>query len=159
MPTLQEKLNALREKARANAAAQVPVQVLAPNEPVDRKDAVPVEVSSGAVQAVEFDASPLGELQAKLHELREMLLTEHPQIPRLLQVIHKTMQEQGDLVIQLTDEEIGVFIQALKNHMNVTVVSEKAKKATSTASLKKASASDMGLGDLAALAASMGISM
>lgn len=145
---LKEKLAMLKQKAamaKVESVAAIPAQV-----------EVQVQVAPQ-----EFPATPLGELQLKLAELRTMLLQDHPLIPKLLQTIHAVMLEQGDLVVCLSDEEIGVFIQGLKNHMQVTVISEKAKKATSSAALKKATATELsgGMDDLAALAASLGVKM
>ncbi len=150
---LRDRLLQLKTKQESTSATEIveqkPEKETAPQTPTP-------EIS------VFEEATPLGELRFKLNELQEAMLSEHPKMPTLLQQIHKTMLEQGDLVVQLSDEEIGIMISGLKKHMNVTVVAEKTKKASSSAALKKASKAELiggGAIDLSALAAQLGVKM
>lgn len=69
------------------------------------------------------------QLKEQIYTLKERLLTGNPDMPVLLQTIHKKLREDAELVTTLSEEEVGVIVAGLKRHQNVeiSVVVSKAK--------------------------------
>jgi len=56
----------------------------------------------------------LFELQSKIIELQEMLLSKHPRMPTLLREIHTALRAQPENVTLLQESEIAVVVSGLK---------------------------------------------
>lgn len=83
------------------------------------------------------------ELQEKVAQLQEQLLTNHPQIPVLLRTIHTQLRKDPELVTLMTPEEIGIVVSGLKRQTNTEITTAVVKKSASTKSLKKISVDDL----------------
>ncbi len=63
---------------------------------------------------------PLGfELKSKVAELEESLLSRHPRMPVLLQEIWKALREQPENVTLLSEQDIAVVVNGLKQQTGV----------------------------------------
>jgi len=78
------------------------------------------------------------EIQMKIAELQEALLSAHPTMPLLLREIHKKLQADPAQVTLLSEEEISVIVSGLKLQTNVELASEKSKSSSSAAKTKSA---------------------
>lgn len=78
------------------------------------------------------------DIQMKIAELQEALLTAHPQMPLLLRDIHKKLKADPAQVTLLTEEEIAVIVSGLKLQTNVELASDKAKSGSTAAKTKSA---------------------
>jgi hypothetical protein len=83
------------------------------------------------------------EVQDKIQELQERLLSQHPTMPVLLQTIHKLLKQQPDNVTLLSDEQIGVIVSGLLRHTGTEIAAKAAGKKTKKVS-QKLSLSDLG---------------
>lgn len=63
-----------------------------------------------------------------LVELRGMLLECHPQMPVLLQKIHKHLASDPAQVTQLTTEQVSTIVQALEIQVNTKIIEVSAPK-------------------------------
>lgn len=61
------------------------------------------------------------QLKEQIYTLREKILANNPDLPVLLQTIHKKLREDAELVTTLSEEEIGVIVSGLKRYQNVEV--------------------------------------
>ena len=104
--------------------------VTAPNV-VTLPAAVAVGVTGNSINVLE--------LQAKIAELSDALLTAHPMLPVLLRTIHTQLRKDPELVTLLADEDIGVIVSGLMRQTNTELVigKEKATKSETAATKKK----------------------
>lgn len=63
------------------------------------------------------------ELQNKVLELKELILSKHPRMPTLLREIHTTLLAQPENVTLATEEEIQIVVSGLKIQTGVEFVS------------------------------------
>jgi len=82
------------------------------------------------------------EIKEKLAELEAALLASTPDMPLLLQRIHKQLKADPDLVTILSDEEAGILVRGLKKHTS-TVITAAAVKAKPKKSLKQMTLADL----------------
>lgn len=68
------------------------------------------------------EPEPTHEVFAKIKDLKEALLLLHPNMPVLLQSIHKQLQNDPAVVTVLKEEDIAVLIEALKVQTNTELV-------------------------------------
>lgn len=83
------------------------------------------------------------EVQDKIQELQERLLSQHPTMPVLLQTIHKLLKQQPDNVTLLSDEQVGVIVSGLLRHTSTEISAKAAGKKTKKVT-QKLSLSDLG---------------
>lgn len=84
------------------------------------------------------------EVQNKIQELQERLVTAHPTMPVLLQEIHNLLKQQPDNVTLLSDEQINVIVSGLLRSTNTVLAAKTiAKRATKKVS-QALSLSDLG---------------
>lgn len=83
------------------------------------------------------------ELRIKVAELEAALLSAHPMIPVLLRTIHNQLKKDPEIVTLMTEEEIGVVVNALKVQTKTEITTTLAKQSSTsvTAKIKKATAS------------------
>ena len=60
-------------------------------------------------------------VSAKINELKDMLLTDHPQMPILLRTIHTQLRSDPVIVTLLTDDQIGTIVAGLHKQTGVTI--------------------------------------
>lgn len=84
-------------------------------------------------------------ISAKITELQEKILANHPQMPILLREIHSTLKNDPAVVTLLQEEEIAVIINGLQKQTNTYLVqSMTAAKGSKTKALKNVTADDLG---------------
>ena len=69
------------------------------------------------------------EVKAKLSELQETLIGQHPKMPNLLREIHKTLKVYPEQVTILSEEEIAIIFQALEKQTGVFLAESVSKSA------------------------------
>ena len=77
----------------------------------------------------------LFELQSKVSELEEVILSKHPRLPVLLRDIHTTLRAQPENVTLLSEKEIAAIVAGLKVQTGVELATS-VSKASATKSLK-----------------------
>ena len=82
------------------------------------------------------------QISEKILQLKESLLSQHPQMPSLLRDIHKTLKENPDCVTLLSEEEVGVIVNGLKRQTQ-TEIATAAIKSTPKKSLKSLTLADL----------------
>ena len=84
------------------------------------------------------------ELENKIIELRETLLSRHPKMPTLLREIWVTCKTYPEQVTLLKDEDIATIVAGLEQQTNtyLATTSTKAAKSTSKISALKAKGAD-----------------
>jgi hypothetical protein len=116
---------ALRAKLAAQKAGApeviAPVPVVPSVQPV-----VPVKSAGDSLN----QEISLGELNSKISELSDMLLSAHPRMPVLLREIHSTLKQQPDNITLLSEEEIGVIVNGLIKHTGVELADKIIKSKT-----------------------------
>jgi hypothetical protein len=70
------------------------------------------------------------QVSEKILSLQSQLLSQHPQLPILLREIHTTLKENPDCVTLLTDEEVGVIVNALKKQTATEIATVALKSKT-----------------------------
>lgn len=83
------------------------------------------------------------QVQERIAQLSQALLSLHPQMPTLLRDIHTTLRANPDVVTLLTDQEIGVLVSSLKKQTGVAITTSAASKKPSSAALKKITVDDL----------------
>jgi hypothetical protein len=83
-----------------------------------------------------MNPSQITELQEKVADLQNKLLSQHPLIPTVLRSIHTQLRADPENVTLLSEEEIGVIVNGLKLQTNTEIATTVAKT-TSTKSLAK----------------------
>ncbi len=69
----------------------------------------------------------LDQIKMNIAELETALLSAHPEMPVLLQKIHKKLQDDPDVVTLLDESEIEVIINGLKSVTNTELTAPKTK--------------------------------
>jgi hypothetical protein len=77
------------------------------------------------------------ELKEKVATLQQALLDKHPTMPTLLREIHKTLKEQPENVVLLSEEEIAAIVNGLKAQTQTEFASIVTKSAKSTSAVSK----------------------
>ena len=77
----------------------------------------------------------LFELQAKVTELEEVILSKHPRLPVLLRDIHTTLRAQPENVTLLSEKEIAAIVAGLRVQTGVELAAS-VSKTSATKSLK-----------------------
>lgn len=83
------------------------------------------------------------DVQMKIAELQEQLLSAHPQMPHLLKDIHATLRSDPETVTLLTDVEVGTIISALQKYTGNFISAKAAATKSPKAALKNLSADDL----------------
>ena len=84
------------------------------------------------------------ELAAKLQELEQALLAEHPQMPTLLRQIHAGLLQNPAAIHSLNDDQIALVIKGLTQYTNTEIVaSTKPKASAAKKALSKVTADDL----------------
>lgn len=84
-------------------------------------------------------------ISAKLSELREQLLANHPQMPLLLRDIHRVTKEDPSTVTLLAEEDILAIVNGLERQTNTYIAqSMTAKSPSKTKALRNVSSTDLG---------------
>lgn len=85
-------------------------------------------------------------IKANIAQLKDQLLTAHPQMPTLLREIHRQLKEDPATVTLLEEEEIATVVRGLEIQTNTFIASSmtKTSSATKTKALKKVTADDLG---------------
>lgn len=79
------------------------------------------------------------EIQMKIAELQEALLSAHPTMPILLREIHTKLKADPAQVTLLSEEDIAIIVSGLKKQTNVELTN--APKSKSTSSKEKSAGS------------------
>lgn len=82
------------------------------------------------------------EVQEKVEQLKNSLLSAHPQMPILLRTIHTQLKKDPEIVTLLSEEEIGIILSGLKKQTQ-TEISVTISKAGKGKSLKSTSVDDL----------------
>ena len=82
------------------------------------------------------------EVQEKLAQLEEALLTNTPEMPTLLRSIHTQLKQDPAIVTLLSNQECSILVQGLKKQTN-TVIATKAVKKTRAKAASKITISDL----------------
>lgn len=84
-------------------------------------------------------------ITAKIAELQQKLLANHPQMPLLLREIHSVLKNDPAVVTLLKEEEISIIVNGLQKQTNTYLVqSMTSAKSSKTKALKNTSAADLG---------------
>lgn len=75
------------------------------------------------------------ELQQKVSELSQLILSKHPRMPTLLREIHTTLRAQPENVTLMSEEEIAVIVSGLKVQTGIEFAASATKKGTAQNSL------------------------
>lgn len=139
-------LAAIRAKLAAERAGSTPIPVPTASVPPPTIPTTTTQVMSQVnkmVQSLPVDDPKLSaeenylrqasasEVQDKIQELSERLLTEHPTMPVLLQEIHKLLKQQPDNVTLLSDEQIGAIVSGLLRTTSTQIATTTKKKKVS----------------------------
>lgn len=93
-------------------------------------------------ESLQGNTAPLDgaqQMQFKIQQLQQMLLTSHPQMPVLLREIHTQLLKDEELVYLLKEEEISVIVNGLEKQSQVKIVAELASGKAGTAKKKSLS--------------------
>lgn len=81
---------------------------------------------------------PLGfQLKEKVSELQETLLDKHPRMPQLLQEIWKALRDQPENVTLMTEEEIQIVVNGLKQQTGVEFAAAAVKGTAAKSAVSK----------------------
>ena len=73
------------------------------------------------------------QIQAKLQEIDEILISQAPGLPTLLRTIHTQLKKDQELVTLLSEEECSILVRGLKEHTKIelacTAMKSKPRKA------------------------------
>ena len=72
-------------------------------------------------------------VKTKIAELNNALLTSHPTMPVLLREIHNHVRRDPELVTIISEEEIGIIVNGLKQHTQTVLVTTATKSTTTKA--------------------------
>lgn len=72
-------------------------------------------------------------IKEKLAALEAALLSNSPDMPTILQTIHRTLKSQPQTVTLLDDNDIRVIVNGLEKQQGVMIASSMVKKSTSKA--------------------------
>lgn len=76
------------------------------------------------------------EVQEKLAQLEQALLTQTPEMPTLLRSIHSLLKKDASIVTLLSESECSILVQGLKKQTNTVIATKAVKKAKSKAASK-----------------------
>lgn len=85
--------------------------------------------------------TPAEQLKEQVLSLQAALLEAHPQMPTLLQQIHKQLRADPALVTVLSEEDIAIVVQGLSKIQMTTIATAVAKNGTK--SLKSITVGDL----------------
>jgi len=77
------------------------------------------------------------ELQMKLAELSQALINRSPALPGILQTIHSTLKQQPENVTLLSEDEIQVIVEGLKQQTQTQFAISSTKGSGKTAAVAK----------------------
>lgn len=80
------------------------------------------------------------ELQMKISSLQDAILTVHPTLPIMLKEIHTILKNDPAIVTVLSEEDISVIVNGLKQQTKTEITQATLKKKTS---LKSVSLADL----------------
>lgn len=85
------------------------------------------------------------EIQSRLSELENALVSQNPEFRTVLRKIHATLSAEPELLHLLKDEEINVIVRGIEKHSNIQIVqeTEKIKKKEMKESLKNLTLDDI----------------
>jgi len=72
--------------------------------------------------------TPLEQIKEQVAQLSNALLAAHPQMPVLLRQIHTQLKQDPENVTLLSEEEIAVIVNGLKQQTQVELVTATPKK-------------------------------
>lgn len=80
----------------------------------------------------------------RIEELKTALDDSLPNMPNILQDIHKSLRDDPEIVTLLSEEEISVIVKGLEKHEDTVIVAKSAKKKTGgRKATKKITADDL----------------
>jgi hypothetical protein len=85
--------------------------------------------------------TPAEQLKESVLSLQAALLDGHPQMPTLLQQIHRKLKEDPTIVTILDEDDIGIIVAGLSKQTQTTI-------ATSLSKSKAKTIKSIGIGDL-----------
>lgn len=99
------------------------------------------------IAMAEITQSTIAEFTDKLNSLQSALLTAHPEMPVLLQRIHRQLKEDPDLVTILTEEQIATIVNGISvvTNTKLAVDSKKVEKTAKDKRLKNVTLDDLDL--------------
>lgn len=68
-------------------------------------------------------------VRGQLQELEQLLLTDHPRMPYLLNEIHQITINRDDIATALSDDEIGIIVSCAAKHQQIALAKDVTKKA------------------------------
>lgn len=71
--------------------------------------------------------TPAEQLRESVLSLQTAMLEAHPQMPTLLQQIHRKLKECPEIVTILEEEEIAIIVEGLKKQTNTMIATTVAK--------------------------------
>lgn len=80
--------------------------------------------------------TPAEQLKEKVAALQEALISVHPTMPVLLKTIHTQLRADTDLVTTLSEEEIAVIVNGLKQQTKTELATTMLKSGKTTKALK-----------------------
>lgn len=80
--------------------------------------------------------TPAEQLKEKVASLETALLNVHPTMPILLREIHNNLKADADLVTVLSEEEIAVIVNGLKQQTKTELATTMLKTGKTTKALK-----------------------
>lgn len=86
-------------------------------------------------------------ISAKIKELSEAILSDHPHLPIQLREIHKNLKEDPAIVTLLSEDEICVIVNGLEKQTNTFIAASMSPAKTSAAAkkaLSKVTSDDLG---------------
>lgn len=86
--------------------------------------------------------TPHEQIQNNILQLREALVSAYPQIPSLLQTIHRQLKADPEVTTLLTEEEISIVVNGLKRQTATELVT-KTSSAAKTSRIKSVTADDL----------------
>lgn len=85
------------------------------------------------------------QISAKISQLKQQLLEQHPQMPLLLREIHKNLKEDPAVVTLLAEEEIAIIVSGLEKQTMTSIAGSMTKgNAAKTKALKNVTSNDLG---------------
>jgi len=88
--------------------------------------------------------TPYEQIKAEIISLESALLSAHPQMPQLLQKIHRQLKNDPEIVTLLEESEIAIIVSGLQKQTQTSLVASLTKaSASKKASLKKVTEDDL----------------
>jgi len=83
------------------------------------------------------------EVQEKLAQLEQALLSGTPNMPTLLRDIHRTLKNDPDVVTILSEEECSILVRGLKKQTATVIATKALKKGGAKKSAKQMTLADL----------------